>query len=256
MVHWVFPIQFIQTGLTIQKFRGEKGHALSRAENGESPDNNELRRVNRNFKIIIIAVSLLLAVLSFAIIIYRSDLPEGFLYAEISVEVAEGVLLIIGVLYMRKQLSLIGGVAVKEKLIIIHIINFIAWTSFFTTDNILYIKAKTDEQVFYAGIIGLIEIIVLLYISLFLLYLISKFSLKKPGPQMFDRLLNKKVSLFVYIKNSQLATRENLLSATPIQMKGLASQNAKTIQYLVKSDQISPRIESIAYEYMIIDWAD
>ena len=37
MVHWLFPMQFIQTGLIIQKFRKNQGHALSRAENGESP---------------------------------------------------------------------------------------------------------------------------------------------------------------------------------------------------------------------------
>ena len=117
----------------------------------------------------------------------------------------------------------------------------------------MHIKAKTKEQVYYAEIIDLFRITVELYMSLFLLYLISKFSVKKPEPQMFDRLLGRKVSLMTYIQNAQLVTRENLLGTTPIQIKDLANHKAKTVQYLVKSDKIPPRIESIAYEYMIID---
>ena len=166
------------------------------------------------------------------------------------------MLLIIGVLFMRKQLSLIGGVAVKEKLITIHLINFIAFTGLFITKVILYTKAKTAEQVFYADIIELFKIIMATYMHLFLLYLISKFSVKKTEPQMFDRLLGRKVNLTTYIQNAQLVTRENLLGTTPIQIKDLANHNAKTVQYLVKSDKIPPRIESIAYEYMIIDRPD
>ena len=58
----------------------------------------------------------------------------------ISLGVVEGVLLISGVLYMRKKISLIGGVSVKEKLIKIHLINFIVWSILVITQNILYIR--------------------------------------------------------------------------------------------------------------------
>jgi hypothetical protein len=94
------------------------------------------------------------------------------------------------------------------------------------------------------------------YMNLFLLYLISKFSVKKTEPQMFDRLLGRKVNLTTYIQNAQLVTRENLLGTTLIQIKDLATYNAKKVKFLVKSDKIPPRIESIAYEYMIIDRPD
>ena len=90
--------------------------------------------------------------------------------------------------------------------------------------------------------------------DLFLLYLISKFSLKKPEHQIHDRVLNRKVAFLVFIENSKLTTKEIMLGKTPIQLKDLARQNEKTIQVLVKSDSIPPRIESIAYEYMIKDF--
>ena len=49
----------------------------------------------------------------------------------ITAGLAEGVLLIAGVLYMRRQIQLIGGVVVNEKLIIIHLVNFVVWSIFF-----------------------------------------------------------------------------------------------------------------------------
>ena len=48
----------------------------------------------------------------------------------------EGLLLILAVFYMRKQINSVGGAIVNERLIIIHLANFIVWSVFFVAQNL------------------------------------------------------------------------------------------------------------------------
>ena len=52
---------------------------------------------------------------------------------------------------------------------------------------------------FRAELVGLFQYLIQTYMDLFLLYLISKFSEKKVEEKIFDRVLNRKVSVMVYI---------------------------------------------------------
>ena len=54
---------------------------------------------------------------------------------------------------------------------------------------------------FYAEIIGLVGYLIQTYMDLFLLYLISQFSLKKEEQQILDKVLNRKVPAMVYLQN-------------------------------------------------------
>ena len=53
----------------------------------------------------------------------------------------EGALLITSVLYMRMQIRLIGGV-MHEKLVWIHLINFVVWSAAFVAQNLICIQLE------------------------------------------------------------------------------------------------------------------
>ena len=63
-----------------------------------------------------------------------------------TVGLVEGILLFFGVLYMRRQIKAIGGVIVNEKLIIIHLVNFIVWFILFAVQNFLAMKLKAISE--------------------------------------------------------------------------------------------------------------
>ena len=150
-------------------------------------------KVTRNFTIVNVVVSVVILAFVIFLQIYTSGTFWGYLM--MAAGLLEGMLLIFGVLYMRKKINKIGGILANEKLIIIHLVNFILWSIAFVAQNLQALNMETMSKgwtmkqkksdvawlkmAVYAEIIGLIAYIVQTYMDLFLLYLIAKFSYKK-----------------------------------------------------------------------------
>ena len=93
-----------------------------------------MHRVNRNFTIINIIAAIVM--LAFCVLLEIDTKGKWWGKIMIIFGVFEGILLIAGVLYMRSQIIKVGGVFVKEKLIIVHLINFIVWAIFYIAQNL------------------------------------------------------------------------------------------------------------------------
>ena len=174
-----------------------------------------MHRVNRNFTIINIIAAIVM--LAFCVLLEIDTKGKWWGKIMIIFGVFEGILLIAGVLYMRSQIIKVGGVFVKEKLIIVHLINFIVWAIFYIAQNLQALNMESTTKgmskkerwnnvswltmAFYAEIIGLVGYLIQKYMDLFLLYLISQFSLKKEEQQILDKVLNRKVPAMVYLQN-------------------------------------------------------
>ena len=153
----------------------------------------KMLKVTRNFTIVNVVVSVVILAFVIFLQIYTSGTFWGYLM--MAAGLLEGMLLIFGVLYMRKKINKIGGILANEKLIIIHLVNFILWSIAFVAQNLQALNMETMSKgwtmkqkksdvawlkmAVYAEIIGLIAYIVQTYMDLFLLYLIAKFSYKK-----------------------------------------------------------------------------
>ena len=171
-----------------------------------------LKRITHNFTVSNILAAIIVLVLCVTLLVST----EGRWWGNVlmAVGLLEGVLLITGVLYMRRQIRAIGG-GMHERLVWIHLINFIIWSIFFVVQNFVAIgmeeisgdKSSAEEEqdidwlhkAFSAEFVGLFQYLIQTYMDLFLLYLISKFSEKKQEEKIFDRVLNRKVSAMVYI---------------------------------------------------------
>ena len=48
----------------------------------------------------------------------------------------QAILLICGVLFMRRQINFIGGIISRDRLVIVHLVNFLVWSSLFIAQNV------------------------------------------------------------------------------------------------------------------------
>ena len=62
--------------------------------------------------------------------------------AEIATNLLEAILLIVGVFYMRRQINGKGVTIANEKLIVVHLINFIVWSILFTSSWFFAIRSS------------------------------------------------------------------------------------------------------------------
>ena len=98
-------------------------------------------RLTRCFTIVEVLVSVFILAFVFFLQMYTAGRWWGYLL--MAAGLVEGTLLIGGVLYMRKKINSIGGVLVNEKLIVIHLLNFIIWSVLFVAQNLQALNMET-----------------------------------------------------------------------------------------------------------------
>ena len=129
------------------------------------------------------------------------------------------VLLTIAVLYMRQTIKSTDCAIPKDKLVTIHIVNFVTYLTFLVSriilnehviilhekvdtseaDKVAYLKAKYADYV-------LINVFdwVYTYMYVFLLYLVSNFAKESVRAEKRDVILDRNVPNIVYLMNIQL----------------------------------------------------
>ena len=78
------------------------------------------------------------AILILGFCLFLQFYTDGLWWGELMIAagLVQAIMLILGVLFMRKQINYIGGIMSRDKLVIVHLINFLVWSTLFIAQNI------------------------------------------------------------------------------------------------------------------------
>ena len=169
IVHWLFPMFFVETGIIILSLKNPKNILLDSRETvaSTSPDgiqgqgqvhpyHNEKKNASTSLTKAVRCMQFLngfvaIAFLAFLGFLYISTEGRWWGAIMISLGLGEGLFLILAVLFMRSMINTTGQRLVNECLILIHLGNFIIWGILFVLQNIWAIRIEKgyDDMSYY-----------------------------------------------------------------------------------------------------------